>query len=74
MCANKFSSIRSALVYDSFSAEMSIRHNCANFFSFPERLYTDKAKAQEIVEIMLNNSFDGGRHQVRIQELKNENL
>jgi len=32
MCANKFKGVRSALIYDKYSAEMAIRHNCANFF------------------------------------------
>jgi RpiB/LacA/LacB family sugar-phosphate isomerase len=70
MCANKFKGIRSALVYDQYSAEMAIRHNCANFFSFPERLYQSIQNVEKVVEILLTNSFDGGRHQVRIQGLE----
>ena len=74
MCANKYKGIRSALIYDLFSAEMSVRHNCANFFSFPERIYKDSVKCRETVEVLLENTFDGGRHQIRVQELINENL
>lgn len=74
MCANKFAGIRAALIYDEFSAEMSIRHNCANFFSIPQKLYNNQEKVSSVVSIMLDNSFDGGRHQVRIQELTHENL
>lgn len=70
MCANKFKGIRSALIYDQYSAEMAIRHNCANFFSFPERLYQRIQDAERVVDILLHNSFDGGRHQVRIQGLE----
>ena len=70
MCANKFKGIRSALIYDQYSAEMAIRHNCANFFSFPERLYQRIEDAERVVQILLHNSFDGGRHQVRIQGLE----
>ena len=70
MCANKFKNIRSALIYDPFAAEMAVRHNCANFFSFPERLYKKYETADAVVDILLNNSFDGGRHQVRIQGLE----
>ena len=74
MCANKFGGVRSALIYDNFSAEMSIRHNCANFFSFPERIFDNEDKCNEVIEILLNNSFDGGRHQIRVQGLNNESF
>ena len=70
MCANKFEGVRSALIYDVYSAEMSIRHNCANFFSFPERLYDNERFIETVLDTLLNNSFDGGRHQNRIQSLE----
>ena len=69
MCANKFDKVRSALVYDIFSAEMSVRHNCANFFSIPARVFQTKEQALEILKALAENSFDGGRHQIRVQEL-----
>ena len=69
MCANKFKGIRSALIYDRYSARMSIRHNCANFFSFPDNLNLD---LDNIIDILLNETFDGGRHQARIQDLEND--
>ena len=72
MCANKFVDIRSALIYDEFSAEMSIRHNCANFFSFPERIFENKIQCINILNILLKNTFDGGRHQIRVQGLEYE--
>ena len=69
ICANKYKGIRSALVYDDYAMEMSIRHNCANFFAIPS-----KNMNQETLELYLKisreNSFDGGRHQIRIQELE----
>lgn len=74
MCANKFENIRSALIYDFYSAEMAIRHNCANFFSFPSKIYTEEKLVEEVCNILLNNSFDGGRHQKRVQELISENF
>ena len=70
MCANKFKNVRSALIYDVYSAEMAIRHNCANFFSFPERLYEDEKFIEQVLDTLLNSSFDGGRHQNRIQGLE----
>ena len=77
ICANKHKGIRSALIYDEFSAEMAVRHNCANFFAFPSRLFESKNDLQNIenlISIFLNNTFDGGRFQVRIQGLENEDL
>ena len=73
MCANKFKGIRSALAYDEFAIEMAIRHNCANFFSIPARFFDEPAqkdKAKAFIKICQDNSFDGGRHQARVQGLE----
>lgn len=69
ICANKFTGIRSALIYDSFAMQMAIRHNCANFFAIPSKAF-DAGAAQSYLLIALNTSFDGGRHQIRVQELE----
>lgn len=74
MCANTYAGIRGALIFDEYTAEMSIRHNCANFFSFPARIMNDNKQIDDIIKILCNNTFDGGRHQMRIQELKNESI
>jgi RpiB/LacA/LacB family sugar-phosphate isomerase len=73
MCANKFKGIRSALAYDEFAIEMAIRHNCANFFSIPARFFDKqdgKDRAIVFLKICKENSFDGGRHQSRVQSLE----
>ena len=73
MCANKFKGIRSALAYDEFAIEMAIKHNCANFFSIPARFFNEPAekdKAKAFIKICQENSFDGGRHQARVQGLE----
>jgi ribose 5-phosphate isomerase RpiB len=50
---------------------MAIRHNCANFFSFPSSIFEgNEDLAAETLDIIFNNTFDGGRHQVRVQELE----
>lgn len=67
MCANKFKGIRSALIYNEFAMEMAIRHNCANFFAIPTST-TDLLDS--FIKIAQNNSFDGGRHQLRVSELE----
>jgi len=76
MCANKFEGIRSALVYDEFSAEMAVRHNCANMFAIPSRIVDSKVSFPSFIENLLckikDNTFDGGRFQSRIMDLEND--
>ena len=68
IAANNYKNIISALIYDFNSLEMSIRHNCANFFSFPSDLW--KPKDFGIIwKIYRTNTFDGGRHQNRISKI-----
>jgi len=69
ICANKYKGIRSALIYDDFAMEMAIRHNCANFFAIPAK-NVDYDVLDRYLEICSSNTFDGGRHQIRIQELE----
>ena len=66
--ANKVKGIISALCFDEYMAQHAIKHNCANHFSIPSK-YVDKAKLESILEIMLNTSFDGGRHFNRLFKL-----
>ena len=68
ICANKRDGIRCALIYDENSMEMAIRHNCSNFFAVPSINCTEE-KLKTYIKIALSNSFDGGRHQIRVQEL-----
>ena len=69
ICANKYKGIRSALIYDTFSMQMAIRHNCANFFAIPSR-GVDYETLDRYLYLCANHTFDGGRHQIRIQELE----
>ena len=69
ICANKYKGIRSALIYDEFAMEMAIRHNCANFFAIPAK-DVDFDTLESYISIASSNTFDGGRHQIRIQELE----
>jgi RpiB/LacA/LacB family sugar-phosphate isomerase len=70
IAANKQKGIRSALISDQFTAEMAVRHNCANFFSFSERI-VDRDLMIKLIDTIQNNTFDGGRHISRIQKLNN---
>ena len=65
--ANHIKGIRSALIFDEYTAEMSRRHNCANFFSIPEK-YVDSEILEKIILTLKNSSFDGGRHMTRMKK------
>lgn len=64
--ANRNKGIRSALIFNEYMAEMAVRHNCANFFSFAEK-YIDMPMLEKIINIIHSNTFDGGRHCNRIK-------
>ncbi len=69
ICANKQKGIRSALIYNEFAMEMAIRHNCANFFAIPQ-MNIDKSSLYAYIKMLSEHTFDGGRHQMRIQNLE----
>ena len=74
IAANKASGIRSALIFDEFTAEYAIRHNAANYFCFPAK-YLDHEMCTKIIETLMRSSFDGGRHATRISKImKNKDL
>jgi ribose 5-phosphate isomerase B len=67
--ANKFPGIRAALCQEDYSAKMSRLHNDANILVLPGRIINaDVAKA--IVKTWFTTSFEGGRHQRRIDKIK----
>lgn len=65
--ANHLSGIRAALVFDDYTAEYAIRHNCANFFSIPEK-YVDWKQLDKMIKIWKKSTFDGGRHMTRMKK------
>ena len=66
MCANKYNGIRAAVCSDTFSAKMTRRHNNANVLCMGARVI-GSCLAEDIVDIFLENGFEGGRHQVRVE-------
>jgi len=70
IAANKTDGIRSGLIYDIYSAEHAIKHNCCNFFSIPTHI-TDAYMFEEYVKIWIKTRFEGGRHCTRIQKIEN---
>lgn len=63
--ANKMKGIRAALVNDIKVAQMSRLHNDANVLCLGGRT-TEEKDALEILDVWLNTSFEGGRHQNRL--------
>lgn len=68
--ANKFPGIRAALITDEFTAQMSKEHNDANIIVMGGRVLSS-AQAQKMVQIWLEASYEGGRHQCRLDKIAN---
>ena len=67
MAANRYKGIRCALAYDTLTAQMARLHNNANVLALGGRHIT-KAMALKIIKTFLTTSFEGGRHQRRIDK------
>ena len=63
--ANRVRGVRCSLCWNVESARLARAHNNANVLSLGERLIS-KEDAIRIVDIWMTTSFDGGRHQRRI--------
>ena len=66
MCANKHRGIRAALCSDTYSAKMTRRHNNSNVLCMGARVI-GSCLAIDIVDTFLENEFEGGRHQTRVE-------
>lgn len=71
MCivANKFKNVRAAVVSDPYSARMAKEHNNANILCIGGRV-VDPKKAEEIVRSWLEAKFEGGRHDRRLEKIR----
>lgn len=68
IAANKIHGIRCALVHDLFTAEMSKRHNNANFLAFGGRVsYT--TPVIDMLQQYMATEYEGGRHARRVGKL-----
>ena len=63
--ANRYDGIRASHCTDTFTARMTRMHNDSNILCLGERI-TGVGLALDIVDTWLNTSFEGGRHQKRI--------
>jgi ribose 5-phosphate isomerase B len=68
MTANKHQKIRSAVCWNEEIAKLARQHNNANICAIPGRFVTD-AEAIRIVDAFLSATFEGGRHQRRIDKI-----
>lgn len=68
IAANRHPDIRAALCGDEFQARMSRRHNNANVLCLGARV-TGVGLALSITAAFLESSFEGGRHQRRLDQL-----
>lgn len=68
IAANKIDGVRAANVYDPEMAKMSRLHNDANVVTMGGRYLPDEV-AQQIVDTFMETSFEGGRHQRRVDKI-----
>lgn len=66
--ANKIKGIRCALCSDTFSAEMTRRHNNTNMLAIGAGVVGPNL-ALKIIEVWLGTEFEGGRHSRRIEKI-----
>ncbi len=68
MAANKIKGIRAAACSDYFSAKYTRAHNDANCLCLGARVM-GVGLAEELVNVFLTTEFEGGRHQIRVDQI-----
>ena len=68
MTANKYNGVRAALCWTPEIAELARLHNDANILSLPARFITQE-QGVEILEKFIETSFEGGRHERRVNKI-----
>lgn len=68
MTANKHQGIRSALCWNTKLVALARQHNDANVLSIPAR-FVSVEDALAFVKVFLDTSFEGGRHQNRVNKI-----
>ncbi len=72
MTANRFNGIRAALCIYPYMAKMARNHNNANVLCLGGRLVSPSL-ANEIVNVFLEEKFEGGRHKRRTDKMDTYN-
>ncbi len=68
IAANKMQGIRACCCSDIFSAKYTRIHNDANALCLGGRV-VGAGLARELIDVFLQNEFEGGRHQLRIDKI-----
>jgi len=68
MTANKHAGIRAGLCWETKVAELVRLHNNANIICIPAR-FVALDLAKEMIEKFMTTSFEGGRHQNRVNKI-----
>jgi ribose 5-phosphate isomerase B len=68
LVANKYKGIRAALCHDNYTAKMARAHNDANILCLGERV-VGLGEIESILEAWLNQPFEAGRHQKRVEKI-----
>lgn len=68
MTANKYSGIRCGLCWTPKLAALTKQHNNANALAIPARFIVE-AVGLDIVASFIDNEFEGGRHQRRVDKI-----
>lgn len=68
MTANKYQGVRAALCWQAELAALARQHNNANILCLPAR-FVSLELAKKMVETFLNEQFEGGRHERRVNKI-----
>lgn len=73
MAANRYEFLRAALCWNEEVSEITRKHNNANTLCMPARFISiDLGK--KIIDKFTETSFDGGRHQKRVEKIKRQDF
>lgn len=67
--ANKFPGVRAAACTDEVTAELSRRHNDLNVLCLSGDLLSSRS-IERLVDIWMKTDFEGGRHQRRVEKIR----
>lgn len=68
LVANRYRGVRACLCHNLFTARLSRQHNDANILVMGGRVI-GVGLALEMVDLFLETPFDGGRHEVRVNQI-----
>jgi ribose 5-phosphate isomerase B len=66
--ANKHQGVRAAICWNEEIAKLARQHNNANILCLPAR-FIDEKEAEKLTTAFMTTSFEGGRHEGRVQKI-----